>query len=326
MTGTMSSAHTTVPAAFDQDRSLTYAVYGLLLLFIIFSTYLHYFQPQVLSVPYNMNVAAWRSPSFEQTTIHDRMTAAERERVRMAGIPMAGSIGYLVFNELFMILLSWWCFRHARKHYGFWMASCFFIGSFVFTGLEESAWILSGRYLGGTVSLAPGGVIYGTYWFTKGLLWFVETPVGACLGWFVYAYSCVWIAGRVLPKTGLLARATLGGLIAMGIDLWQDPVLTSPELMGWVWGKGDWLLVFGIPLYNFVGWFLLIFLFAIFWEKLPQIVGKYGQHGAMTLFLSICAVGSVIVAATIFVLCFGVAGTILSAAGLQHPVQIPPGW
>jgi hypothetical protein len=48
----------------------------------------------------------------------------------------------------------------------------------------------------------------------------------------------------------LLARATVGGLTAMAIDMWQDLVLTSPALMSWVWGKGDFLLVFGIPLYN----------------------------------------------------------------------------
>jgi hypothetical protein len=324
--GTTTSAENAVPAAFDQDKRLTYVVYVLLLLVIIFSTYLHNCQPQVLSVPDNMNVSAWRNPSFEQTTIYDRMTAEERERTRAVGIPMAGSTISLVFNEILMLLMTWWCFRHARKYYGFWMASCFFIGSFIFTGLEESAWILSGRYLGGTVSLAPGGTIYGTYWFTKGFSWFVETPVSACLGWFIYAYSCVWIAGMVFPKLSLLTRATVGGLTAMAIDMWQDPVLTSPEMMNWVWGKGDWLLIFGIPLYNFVGWFLLIFLFAIFWEKLPQIVSKYGQHRAMIIFLSVCTVGSVIVAATIFLFYFGIAGSLASLTGLQQILYIPPGW
>ncbi|MBN1613324.1 MAG: carotenoid biosynthesis protein [Deltaproteobacteria bacterium] len=323
---TMISAKNTVSAASDEDRRLTYAVYVLLLLVIIFSTYLHHFQPQVFSVPDNKNIEAWQRPSFEQTTIHDRMTAEEKERTRLVGIPMAGDMSYLITNELIMLLLSWWCFRHARKHYGFWMASCFFIGSFVFTGLEESAWILSGRYLGGTMSLAPGGTIYGTYWFTKGFGWFVETPVSACLGWFIYAYSCVWIAGRVFPKLSLLTRATVGGLTAMLIDMWQDPVLTSPELMNWVWGKADWLLIFGIPLYNFVGWFLLIFLFAIFWEKLPQIVRKYGQHQATIIFLLVCTVGSVIVAAAIFLICFGIAGTLASLAGVQQTLHIPPGW
>jgi len=315
-----------VPADKDEARVLTYAVYGLLLLVIMISTYLHHYQPQVLSVPSNMNLAAWQAPAFEQTTIHDRMTVQERQQVQRAGIPMAKSTADLVVNELIMILLGWWCFRHARKHYGFWMASCFFIGSFVFTGLEESAWILTGRFLGGTVSLPPGGTIYGTYWFTKGILWFVETPVNACLGWFVYAYSCVWIAGRVLPKMSLLTRATVGGLIAMGIDLWQDPVQTSPELVNWVWGKGDFLLFFGIPFYNFVGWFLLIFLFAIFWERLPEIAEKWGQRRAMAIFLSVSTVSSVIVAGLIFVIWFVVMGTLLSLMGLGHGLQIPPGW
>lgn len=95
--------------------------------------------------------------------------------------------------------------------------------------------------------------------------------------------------------------------------------------MNWVWGKGDFLLIFGIPGYNFVAWFLLIFLFAIFWEQLPGIVAKYGQRPAMTVFLSVCTVGSVVVAGMIFVLWFGLAGALFSLAGIS-PVQIPAGW
>lgn len=317
---------TTVPSNRNDAKILAYLVYALLLLVVAISTYLHHYQPQVLSVPSNMNLADWQAPAFDQTTIHDRMTVSEREHVFRAGIPMAKSTADLVVNEIVMLLLAGWCFLHARKHYGFWMASCFFIGSFVFTGLEESAWILLGRYLGGSVSLPPGGTIYGGYWFTKGIFWFVETPINACLGWFVYAYSCVWIAGRVFPKLSLLKRATVGGLIAMTIDLWQDPVQTSPELMNWVWGRGDFLLFFGIPFYNFVGWFLLIFLFAIFWERLPEIEAKWGQHRATAIFLSVSTISSVIVAAAIFVIWFIVAGSLLSLMGLDHTLLIPPGW
>jgi len=156
--GTMTSAQTAVAKSLDQDRSVTYAAYVLLLLVIILSTYLHHYRPEILSVPDNMNVSAWQSPTFEQTTISDRVTVTERQKILTEGIPNGNNLIAMAIGDLFVIILGWWCFRHARKHYGFWMASCFFIGSFVFTGLEENSWILIGRYFGGTVSLPPGAL------------------------------------------------------------------------------------------------------------------------------------------------------------------------
>lgn len=306
-------------------RGFIYGVYALLGLAIVFFTYLHHVQPQVLSVPSNQDVSTWRNPTFEQTAIYDRMTEAERQRARKEGIP-DGSLAAQFATDIFMILVSWFCYRHARDHYGFWMASCFFIGSFIFTGLEESVWILSGRYLGGQFNLPPGGILFGSYWFTKGGFWFVETPLVACLGWFAIAYSCVWVAGKALPGLGLWGRATLGGLVAMGTDLWADPVATSPELMSWVWAKGDFFLLFGIPFYNFLGWFLLIFLFAVFWENLPRMEVRWGRTGASVRFLSVCLGGAFGVAAFIFVFWFAVMGGLLGLSGATHLLQIPLGW
>jgi hypothetical protein len=326
MTEPATSARITIPAAFEQERPLMYAAYVMLLIVVLFSTYLHAFRPEVLSVPDNLNVSAWQAPTFAQTTIHGRLTAAESQKVLTEGIPNARNLTALAIGDFILIILGWWCFRHARKHYGFWMASCFFIGSFVFTGLEENSWILAGRWLGGTVSLPPGGTIYGTYWFTKGLFWFIECPITACIGWFVLAYSSVWIAGQVFPRMGLLFRATVGGLIAMAIDLWMDPIATAPVNINWVWGKGDPVLLLGIPLYNFIGWFLLIFLFAIFWDYLPRIAEKSGVLKATAIFLSVSLCGSVITAGLIFVLEFLVVGMLLHLAGLQQTLSIPPGW
>jgi len=301
-------------------------VYMALFFVIALSTYIHHVHPSILSVPSNRDVSTWKSPTFEQTTIYERMTEAERQKVRSEGIPDGESLPVQFAVDLFMIFVSWFCYRHARDNYGFWMASCFFIGSFIFTGLEESVWILSGRYLGGLASLPPGGVLFGTYWFTKGGFWFVETPLVACLGWFAIAYSCVWVAGKVFPRMDLWGRAAVGGLIAMGTDLWADPVATSPELMNWVWAKGDFFLFFGIPFYNFVGWFLLIFLFAIFWEKLPDMASRWGERVASIRFLAVCTSGAFAVAVFIFVFWFVVSGGVLSLLGVNHVFRIPPGW
>ncbi|MEA3223955.1 MAG: carotenoid biosynthesis protein [Thermodesulfobacteriota bacterium] len=168
-------------------------------------------------------------------------------------------------------------------------------------------------------------VAFGSYWFTKGGLWFIETPVNACIGWFFIAYTCVLTAGKVFTKKSLLWRAAAGGLTAMGIDLWMDPIATSPEIMNWVWGKADFLLIFGIPLYNFMGWFLLIFLFVILWEKLPQMEKRWGRAKATNSFLLICISAAFCVMTFLF-LWLVVIGKLLSLMGVNHVTQIPLGW
>lgn len=307
------------------DRPFGWVVFGFLAAAILVFTWLHHFHPQVLQVPSNTDVSSWRNPSLDQTTLADRLTPGERELLLARGIPQSRNIGFLLFGDLLALVLGWLCFAHARKHYGFWMASCFLVGSFVFTGLEESMWILLGRFAtAGTVN-ALGEPVYGTYWFTKGLLWFLETPVTACIGWFYIAYACVLVAGKVLPRIGLLGRAAVGGLVAMGIDLWLDPVVTSPEMVNWVWAKGDLLLVFGIPHTNFVGWFLLIFLFAIYWEKLPVLEDKWGRPRATALFF-LLLVGTELAILIFFFLWMSFLGQLLCALGVRQGLRIPSGW
>ncbi|MCD6570666.1 MAG: carotenoid biosynthesis protein [Deltaproteobacteria bacterium] len=307
------------------NKRFGYIAFGLLLLVILFSTYLHHFQPEVLRVPSNTDVSTWHNPAFEQTLIYNRMSEAEKQKIRTEGVIDGNNLSVVLFNDVVMILLGLICYLHARRHFGFWMASCFLIGSFVFTGLEESLWILVGRFLGGSITNPIGEVAFGSYWFTKGGLWFIETPVVACIGWFFIAYTCVLTAGKVFPKMNLLGRATAGGLIAMGIDLWMDPIATSPEIMSWVWGKGDFLLIFGIPLYNFMGWFLLIFLFAILWEKLPQMEKTWGRAKATSRFLLICVGGAFCVMTFLF-LWLMIVGNLLSLMGIKQAIQIPLGW
>jgi len=317
------------PSDPSYDRKFAWIAFGLLFLTIIGSTYLHHFQPQILRVPSNTDVSSWTSPAFDETTIYDRMTEEERARVLSEGVPLGDNVlAQLLTGDLFTILMGWICFLHARKYFGLWMASCFLIGSFVFTGLEESMWILLGRYglftPESTLNVF-GEPNCGTYWFTKGALWFVEAPVTACIGWFFIAYSCVLIASKVFPRMGLWGRATVGGLIAMGIDLWVDPVATSPESLSWVWAKGDVFVFFGIPHTNFVGWFLLIFLFAIFWEKLPLMEERWGRAKATIMFYLMIFATEICIL-IFFVIWISVLGNLFSLMGIEHSVKLPEGW
>ena len=45
------------------DSRFGFIAFGLLFVAIVFSTYLHHFQPQVLKVPNNTNVSTWKNPT-----------------------------------------------------------------------------------------------------------------------------------------------------------------------------------------------------------------------------------------------------------------------
>jgi hypothetical protein len=307
------------------DKRFGTLAYGALVLAILFSTFLHHLHPQILRVPDNLDPRAWERPALDETILADRLTESGKAQFLEEGVPLGDSLPAQFAADLFALLLSWICFLHARKHFGFWMATCFLIGSFVFTGLEETLWILSGRFFGGMVNNPLGERAFGTYWFTRGGFWFLETPIVACLGWFFIAYTCVLTAGKVFPRMGLLERAIIGGLTAVGIDLWMDPIQTAPVIMAWVWGKADVLHVFGIPHYNFLGWFLLIFLFAIFWERLPEMERKWGRPAATTRFLAIILTVPFAILFFIWTWIFAL-GILLSWMGLEQALYLPSGW
>lgn len=299
------------------DRRFVFISFGFLFLVIILSTYLHQLQPQIMGVPSNSDVSSWTMPTFEQTFVYNRMNETERQRVLSEGVPGTDLVT-LIWYELLSIIGGWLCFLHARKYFGVIMASCFLIGSFIFTGLQESIMIFSGRYWMGGGRIDP--TVFGSYWFPQHLFSFVEAPVWVCICWFIIAYSCVWTAGKLFPRLSLTKRALIGALIAVVIDLWEDPVLTSPELMKWVWAKGDHIVILGIPHGNFNGWFFLIFVFAILWEKfLPCFIEKWGVVMGGFSFLGMILCSNFLVLAAL--LGWGTITNMIFSNGLYIPPQ-----
>lgn len=257
---------------YSEDKKVAAVILLSLTVLTIFSTILHHFFPSVLDVPV--------------------------EEIKAKNVPLI-SMPAMFLLDLIPFGLAWFCFRHAWEKMGIYMATIFLGGSFVFTGLEESMWILLGRYqlqlqelVGGeNVAHATFGEsiknVEGTYYFTRGFFWFLETPVLACLGWFVVAYSCVYAAEILIPQRQYKWKATLGGLLAMNLDLWLDPVQTHEKWISWVWVSPDSINIFNIPLSNFIGWFLLIFLFALVFNRLPNMVKKDGYKKATFKFYGI---------------------------------------
>ncbi|MHA1292740.1 MAG: carotenoid biosynthesis protein [Promethearchaeota archaeon] len=219
----------------DYDKKFLIIITIPLILIIIFSTILHHVYPGILQVPNT------RGPYFMKNILLDLIL------VDVAGIIVALFVCY-----------------HGAKSDGLFKITCFVYGSIIFTGLEECYWILSGRF-----NLNP----FGTYYFTRGGCWFLEIPLFTCLGWFVLAWCCVYISKIIFPNSNYIFHAFLGAIMAVSLDFFIDPVMVnlgsasvySDSVGMWVWltDPDTSFLIFSIPFFNFLGWFLVIFLFAL---------------------------------------------------------------
>jgi hypothetical protein len=74
-----------------------------------------------------------------------------------------------------------------------------------------------------------------------------------------------------------------------------------------------------------MGWFLLITIFAVLWEKLPAMQEKWGPERGTINFFIIIFIFNLLVMATIFLSMF-IYGNILSFMGFEHALKIPLGW
>jgi uncharacterized membrane protein len=146
-------------------------------------------------------------------------------------------------------------FYGLKRRYGWTVALFFLIGSIIWTTPLESLGIITGSY---TYS-AYAGSLFSSY---RGyLLWIGVVPLWIEMGWFIVSASSFVLFHEVLlPRSKTLASAVLAGLFAVNLDLVIDPIASSNRL--WVWIAPS-LNFLGIPAYNYVGWFLMIFFYDI---------------------------------------------------------------
>lgn len=95
-------------------------------------------------------------------------------------------------------------------------------------------------------------------------------------GWMGMCGSCVLVAEGILARPGqdMLTQPQLWwqvplltALIAMVMDLFIDPVAVAAGY--WVW-LVQGTVYYGIPLLNYVGWFVLMFLSPLAWICITQ--------------------------------------------------------
>jgi uncharacterized membrane protein len=126
------------------------------------------------------------------------------------------------------------------------------------------------------------GLIYGPYYYTNklGYKFLSLVPLLIPVAWFMMTYPSYIIARLIVPKLDKvwlwrLAVAALGGVIMTAWDLAMDPMMVAGG--HWVWEQPG--KYFGIPLQNFWGWWLTIFV--TFW--LFQTIGRIKPVQAISM-------------------------------------------
>lgn len=132
-------------------------------------------------------------------------------------------------------------------------------------------------------------------------------------GWLGVSGSCLLLAEGILARPGsdLLTDARLAwqvpllaGIVSVVLDLFVDPVAVGAGY--WVWlVKGN--LYFGIPVLNFVGWFVLMALAPLAWtwiarhrqwaapKKISLALGAVLPLGVAAIVLSVLLNGAIAV-------------------------------
>jgi uncharacterized membrane protein len=112
-----------------------------------------------------------------------------------------------------------------------------------------------------SVGVATGWV-YGGYAYTDklGYKFLGLVPLLIPIAWFMMSYPSFIIANRLLPDgkniwTWRLSVAAVGAVVMTAWDLAMDPMMVAGE--HWVWEEPG--AYFGIPLQNYLGWWLTIF-------------------------------------------------------------------
>ncbi len=137
------------------------------------------------------------------------------------------------------------------------------------------------------------GWIYGPYHYTLklGPLFLGLVPYLIPVAWFMMMYPSFVIADRLIPPawTGakrVLALAAVGGLAMTAWDLVMDPIMAAGH--NWIWDVAG--PYFGIPLQNFAGWWLTVFvtfaLYLVLSARLPHAAATGFDRPALLAYLT----------------------------------------
>lgn len=128
------------------------------------------------------------------------------------------------------------------------------------------------------------GLVYGPYHYTSklGPRFLGLVPFLIPVAWFMMSYPSLVITETMIPRPSrawrtLLAASALGALVMTAWDVAMDPMMVANA--HWVWEVDG--AFFGVPLQNYWGWWLTIFLtFLIFIWSGALAAGSGAAHRA----------------------------------------------
>ncbi len=148
------------------------------------------------------------------------------------------------------------------------------------------AWLLLGltfavSLLFESVGVATG-LIYGAYHYTDklGPMFLGLVPYLIPVAWFMMTYPSYVMAQRLVPANGSspgwrLALPAVGAVIMTAWDLAMDPMMVASG--HWVWDQPG--AYFGVPVQNYWGWWLTIFVTFLLFLFLGKTQPGAGLHG-----------------------------------------------
>ena len=155
--------------------------------------------------------------------------------------------------ELGTIMIAFIAAYAGVKSFGKERAAYFLAGSVLWTSIIENLGVIDKSYTYYTYA----GLFNSAY--PGYLFWVGQVPLWIELGWVIVALSLfVLFHDVLLPGRSPLLQAACAGLFAVNIDLVIDPVAVANNLWQWINPSVD---ILGVPIYNWVGWFCLIFFY-----------------------------------------------------------------
>ena len=156
-----------------------------------------------------------------------------------------------------------------------------------FGGPDTLAFIIVSGGFTGVMDFISSFVVHNYEYPGQSQLW-VFTFI--FFGWIAMCGSCLFLAEGLLARPGrdMLTQRRLWwqvplitGVIAVVLDLFIDPVAVAAGY--WVWFVQG-TVYYGIPLLNYVGWFVLMFLAPLAWILIARHrQWSYWQKGGVAL-------------------------------------------
>lgn len=164
----------------------------------------------------------------------------------------------VLFIFFFLIL------REARLIFGRERTSIFLWGSILFSGTAENLFVILGGYdyYAYTNSYSFGGKLVQGY--PGYVAWVGVVPLCICLGWFVISLPAFVISDRLMGKRNIWLKSAFAALMLVSFDLMLDPLAVVNQWWRWT---SPGCYVRGVTLFNYEGWFWLLFFFAAVYER-----------------------------------------------------------